>query len=472
VGQPPRDRAFRSPRRSHPRRRAPEQPLAVTLQADGFTLRSDQPLSLGDHLLEIETTLADRAGRPLEPRFDAAFTWDGTTEALAIFKAESDTTPTNLLRRSRADKDLIADLTGLNLGFQGQPYDPETGLYYFRNRYYDPELGRFITADPLGYVDGPSLYAFAGNDPVNGRDPLGLCFGVDDLSCWAWYVAYLKALGQTAGELARALGGAIHGTADFATLGSLSSLSAQFEILRTGEGTLEERSRQAALAGIQARLDVVSLGFASAPDRAAHGRSIVSSALGLDEQSEGARQIAEACFVASEPEACILAATRWGGGASKTVLFLASLGRETTRRAGHLAGPEGRVAGELLEAGLSDRLPALPRSVGAAGREIQLRSRIAESPFSVRHSKSLGQAAQRDVDSLLAALRAGNPNPGIGTRALGDNFFELRGANAGRVIVKQTGTGAFDIVAKFQGHLRGDAANSALIERFIRDYKP
>jgi RHS repeat-associated protein len=153
------------------------QPLAVTLQADGFTLRSDQPLPLGDHLLEIETTLTDRAGRPLEPRFDAAFTWDGTTEALAIFKAESDTTPTNLLRRSRADKDLVADLTGLNLGFQGQPYDPETGLYYFRNRYYDPELGRFLTADPLGYVDGPSLYAFAGNDPVNGRDPLGLQMG-------------------------------------------------------------------------------------------------------------------------------------------------------------------------------------------------------------------------------------------------------------------------------------------------------
>jgi RHS repeat-associated protein len=153
------------------------QPLAVTLQADGFTLRSDQPLPLGDHLLEIETSLKDRGGRPLQQRFDAAFTWDGTTDALAIFKAESDTTPTNLLRRSRADKDLVADLTGLNLGFQGQPYDPETGLYYFRNRYYDPELGRFITADPLGYVDGPSLYAFAGNDPVNGRDPLGLQMG-------------------------------------------------------------------------------------------------------------------------------------------------------------------------------------------------------------------------------------------------------------------------------------------------------
>lgn len=61
-------------------------------------------------------------------------------------------------------------------------------------------------------------------------------------------------------------------------------------------------------------------------------------------------------------------------------------------------------------------------------------------------------------------------NPGIGTRALGNGFYELRGANAGRVIVKQTSAGSFDIVGKFQGHVRGDAANSSIIQRFISDY--
>jgi RHS repeat-associated protein len=56
--------------------------------------------------------------------------------------------------------------------FTGQRYDSETGFYYFRNRYYDPELGRFISRDPLGYVDGMSLYA--GYFAPHGLDPLGL----------------------------------------------------------------------------------------------------------------------------------------------------------------------------------------------------------------------------------------------------------------------------------------------------------
>jgi RHS repeat-associated protein len=42
--------------------------------------------------------------------------------------------------------------------FTGRRSDPESGLMYFRNRYYSPELGRFATRDPSGYADGMSLY--------------------------------------------------------------------------------------------------------------------------------------------------------------------------------------------------------------------------------------------------------------------------------------------------------------------------
>ncbi|HCJ9826588.1 TPA: RHS repeat protein, partial [Escherichia coli] len=52
----------------------------------------------------------------------------------------------------------------------GQQYDEESGLYYNRNRYYNPLLGRYITQDPIGLAGGWSLYAY----PVNGIDPLGL----------------------------------------------------------------------------------------------------------------------------------------------------------------------------------------------------------------------------------------------------------------------------------------------------------
>ncbi len=50
-----------------------------------------------------------------------------------------------------------------------------SGLVYFGARYYDPSIGRFITQDPLGIVDGPNLYAYCRNNPVNWVDPWGLC---------------------------------------------------------------------------------------------------------------------------------------------------------------------------------------------------------------------------------------------------------------------------------------------------------
>jgi len=63
---------------------------------------------------------------------------------------------------------------GNTLTFQGRRLDTETGLYYYRNRYYSPELGRFIQRDPLGYVDGMNLYEFVGGRVPKGIDPYGL----------------------------------------------------------------------------------------------------------------------------------------------------------------------------------------------------------------------------------------------------------------------------------------------------------
>jgi RHS repeat-associated protein len=49
-----------------------------------------------------------------------------------------------------------------------------TGLTYVRNRWYEPSTGTFLSPDPLAYKDSSNLYAFAGGDPVNGRDPSGM----------------------------------------------------------------------------------------------------------------------------------------------------------------------------------------------------------------------------------------------------------------------------------------------------------
>jgi RHS repeat-associated protein len=57
--------------------------------------------------------------------------------------------------------------------FTGREYDSETGLYYYRARYYSPELGRFISVDPNEHDDYLSLYGYVKNNPINYTDSLG-----------------------------------------------------------------------------------------------------------------------------------------------------------------------------------------------------------------------------------------------------------------------------------------------------------
>jgi RHS repeat-associated protein len=60
------------------------------------------------------------------------------------------------------------------LGFTGQYTDAESGLTYMRARYYDPATGQFLSKDPITAKTGEP-YGYAGNDPLNRRDPSGLC---------------------------------------------------------------------------------------------------------------------------------------------------------------------------------------------------------------------------------------------------------------------------------------------------------
>ena len=66
------------------------------------------------------------------------------------------------------------------LRFTAREYDQESGLYFYRARYYDPQVGRFISRDPIGLMGGLNLYAYARNNPVMRVDPRGR------LSNWGW----------------------------------------------------------------------------------------------------------------------------------------------------------------------------------------------------------------------------------------------------------------------------------------------
>lgn len=55
-----------------------------------------------------------------------------------------------------------------------QVFDSGHHRYYYRARYYDPQVGRFLGEDPIGFTDSVDFYTYTDNSPANWLDPLGL----------------------------------------------------------------------------------------------------------------------------------------------------------------------------------------------------------------------------------------------------------------------------------------------------------
>jgi RHS repeat-associated protein len=104
----------------------------------------------------------------------------GVIDSTGVLKSRYGYTPFGTL------EDSLETVTN-PIRYAGREYDAETRLYYFRARYYDPQLARFVSEDPAGLDGGINQYAYVGNDPVNNTDPSGLVghsgLGDEDDTC-------------------------------------------------------------------------------------------------------------------------------------------------------------------------------------------------------------------------------------------------------------------------------------------------
>jgi RHS repeat-associated protein len=110
---------------------------------------------------------------PLAAEDGSAQTYFHADSLGSIVKVTNAAGAVALARQYDAWGNLEAGASEPGYAFTGREWDPQVGLYYYRARFQDPKIGRFVSEDPSGLVDGVNLYSYVRNNPTRWVDPSG-----------------------------------------------------------------------------------------------------------------------------------------------------------------------------------------------------------------------------------------------------------------------------------------------------------
>ncbi|HLA10131.1 MAG TPA: RHS repeat-associated core domain-containing protein, partial [Pyrinomonadaceae bacterium] len=201
--------------------------LTVNYKYDALGRRIQRTTSTGaderfvydgqDVLLDLNSSLAVVTSYINGLGIDDHLRQTNTATGVSYFLTDHLSTTTTLTDSTGNVVETLAyDSFGNNTGstrtrytYTGRERDPDTGLLYYRARFYDPQLGRFISEDPIGFAGGMNPFAYVDNNPIAFYDPLGLCPQIPDKGdprnpCnsnyhWAELEREMKSIGKKVG---------------------------------------------------------------------------------------------------------------------------------------------------------------------------------------------------------------------------------------------------------------------------------
>jgi len=234
--------------------------------------------------------------------------------------------------------------TGNAIRYTGRYFDAETGLYYYRSRYYSSKLGRFLQTDTIGTKDDLNLYTYTGNDPLDRTDPSGNC-----PSC-----------------LGALVGGGLELGIQLLSPEGRAAYSAAISALGRGDvaGAVKAAGAEVTKVALSAAAGALGVGIAGKVGEAA---SVLSKAADVGSAGKVAINVGANAVGNAVAGGALGAATQVGGNAAAMAIGSAAPGQTLTSgvTGAAIGGAVGGATGSLVSAALTGSAQNLATATGS-----------------------------------------------------------------------------------------------------------